>query len=120
MDSPNNTKSYNPPVQLLQKSKERVITAYVLAQMPATADIKIYSQPAVDAIFKEFCQRHDKGSLTYSTQLCSPPTKNLVPFVLSTSSKQNAQERSKSVPALTVVSNALSLTNWKQPLQQLL
>jgi hypothetical protein len=61
MDAPNNNKTYDPPVQFLQHSKERVITAYVLTQMSSAAGIKVYGQPAVDSIFKEFFQLHDKG-----------------------------------------------------------
>jgi Reverse transcriptase (RNA-dependent DNA polymerase) len=32
-----------------------------LTQISAAAGIKLYGQPAVDAILKEFCQLHDKG-----------------------------------------------------------
>jgi Reverse transcriptase (RNA-dependent DNA polymerase)/Zinc knuckle len=61
MDEQTTSKSYEPSVQLVQHSTQQAITAYVLTQMSAAAGIKIYGQPAVDAILKEFCQLHDKG-----------------------------------------------------------
>jgi hypothetical protein len=61
MDDPATSKSYTNPTTLLQQSTSRVLTAFVLTQMSAAAGIKIYGQPAVDAILKEFCQLHDKG-----------------------------------------------------------
>jgi hypothetical protein len=61
MDASNGTQSYEPPVQLLQHTTQQVITAYVLTQMSAAAGIKVFGQPAVDAIQKEFCQLHNKG-----------------------------------------------------------
>jgi hypothetical protein len=61
MDHPPNNKSYEAPVQLLQHSTQRVLTAFVLTQMSAAAGIKVFGQSAVDAIYKEFTQLHDKG-----------------------------------------------------------
>jgi Reverse transcriptase (RNA-dependent DNA polymerase) len=61
MDEQVTSKSYEPPTQLLQRSTQQTVTAYVLTQMSAAAGIKLYGQPAVDAILKEFCQLHEKG-----------------------------------------------------------
>jgi Reverse transcriptase (RNA-dependent DNA polymerase) len=61
MDNPVSTKSYTQPTQLFQQSTEQVLTAYVLIQLSAAAGIKVFGQPAVDAILKEFCQLHNKG-----------------------------------------------------------
>jgi Reverse transcriptase (RNA-dependent DNA polymerase) len=60
MDSPHDTKSYER-TQLFQQSTRHVITAYVLTQMSAAQGIKVYGDPAVAAIQKEFCQLHNKG-----------------------------------------------------------
>jgi hypothetical protein len=61
MDESDNTKSYLYPTQLIQHLTHQVLTAYILTQMYAAAGIKNFGQPVVDAIFKEFCQLHDKG-----------------------------------------------------------
>jgi Reverse transcriptase (RNA-dependent DNA polymerase) len=61
MDEHTDSKSYVPPTQLLQKSTNQIVTAYIMTQMSATSGIKTYWQPAIDAIHKEFCQLHDKG-----------------------------------------------------------
>jgi hypothetical protein len=60
MDNPENSQSYQS-TSLLQHSPHQVLTAYVLTQMSAASGIKLYGQPAIDAILKEFCQLHDKG-----------------------------------------------------------
>jgi hypothetical protein len=61
MDESDDPKSYLQPTQLLQKSTNQIVTAYIMTQMSAASGIKTYGQPAVDAILKEFCQLHDKG-----------------------------------------------------------
>jgi hypothetical protein len=60
MDMPENAKAYTAPIQLTQKYIEKVLTAYILTQMSASKGIKLYGKPAVEAVFKEFCQLHDK------------------------------------------------------------
>jgi hypothetical protein len=61
MDDNTHSKTYVPPTQLLQRTTNQVVTAYVMTQMSAASGIKTYGQPEVDAILKEFCQLHDKG-----------------------------------------------------------
>jgi Reverse transcriptase (RNA-dependent DNA polymerase) len=60
MDSPHDSQSYEP-TQLFQQSTRHIITAYVFTQMSAAKGIKVYGDPAVAAIQKEFCQLHNKG-----------------------------------------------------------
>jgi hypothetical protein len=86
MDSPDTNQSYDHPVQLLNHTTKRVLTAYVFTQMSAAAGIKVYGQPAVDAIFKEFTQLHDKNvfdpkhasSLTHAQRRASLRAVNLI------------------------------------------
>jgi hypothetical protein len=61
MDNAPKNQSYNAPTQFVQHSTQRVITAYVFTQMSAKAGIKVYRQPAIDVIFTEFTQLHDRG-----------------------------------------------------------
>jgi hypothetical protein len=61
MDAPASTQSYDPPTQLVQHSTPQIIISYVLTQMSATAGIKVFGQPAINAIHTEFCQLHHKG-----------------------------------------------------------
>jgi hypothetical protein len=48
-----------PPTQLLQRSTNQLVTAYIMTQISAASGINNYGQPAIDAIHKEFCQLHD-------------------------------------------------------------
>jgi hypothetical protein len=59
MDSQTNSKSYIANVQLLQRKVRSVLTAYVLTQMSAAKGIKLFGQPAIEAVLTEFCQLHD-------------------------------------------------------------
>jgi hypothetical protein len=60
MDLAASTKTYIGPAQLLQHSTERILNAYILTLMSAAKGIKLYGQPAVEAVFNEFSQLHDK------------------------------------------------------------
>jgi Reverse transcriptase (RNA-dependent DNA polymerase) len=48
-------------LSLLQQSTIKTVTGFVLTQMSASAGIKFFGQPAIDAMHKEFCQLHTKG-----------------------------------------------------------
>ena len=70
MDDPENTKSYESGVQMLQQAADsmhespndiyKYICGHIMTQMTATAGIKKHGQAAVDALLQEFCQLDDK------------------------------------------------------------
>jgi hypothetical protein len=76
MANPDSTKSYTgPDHQFLQMAAEEVkkdnsnttnmqkyITGFIFNQMSAKAGIHKHRQKAIDALFQEFCQLHDKSA----------------------------------------------------------
>jgi hypothetical protein len=71
MANPASTKSYDDPVQLLQKAIECIdekpqamyehIVSMLLTQMTAAVGIRKHGEVAVNALLKEFCQLDDKS-----------------------------------------------------------
>jgi hypothetical protein len=75
MANPDSSKSYTGPNhQFLQmaaeelkqdnsntKNMQKYITGFIFNQMSAKVGIKKHGQKAIDALFKEFCQLHDKS-----------------------------------------------------------
>jgi hypothetical protein len=59
IDAHTNSKSYMDRAQLLQTKVRSVVTAFVLTQMSVSKGMKLFGQPAIDAILTEFCQLHD-------------------------------------------------------------
>ena len=67
MDEPHDSKSYYPPIQLLQTTRlptgtddiNKYIFGYIMNQMTAKAGIKKHGQAAVAALMKEFAQLED-------------------------------------------------------------
>jgi hypothetical protein len=72
LDDPANTQ-YTAP---------QILTAYVFTQMSASTGIKVFGQPAIDNMQKEFCQLRDK--VDFYPQLVSSltPKQNRALFVL--------------------------------------
>jgi len=71
MDDPENSKSYESGVQMLQQAADsmhetpnniyKYICRHIMTQMTATAGIKKHGQVAVDALLQEFCRLDNKG-----------------------------------------------------------
>jgi len=70
MDDPENSKSYESSVQMLQQAADgmhetpndiyKYICGHIMTQMTATAGIKKHGQAAVDALLQKFCQLDNK------------------------------------------------------------
>jgi hypothetical protein len=95
-------------IQLLQ---QKAITAYVLTQMSVSVSIWVFGQPALEAIFKEFCQLHNKVVLIRNMLLLSLLPKNAALFAQLIMSKKNVMAKLKDIPTPTVVYKVHSTKN---------
>jgi hypothetical protein len=62
MDNTNNTKSSETGTTLMHRHQTtKALTGLILTQMSTTKGIKVFGQPAIDALSSELRQLHDKG-----------------------------------------------------------